>query len=143
MLFDPTNPIVALCAEGMMAENSENNGIARDLFKQAWEQAQSDLERCIAAHYMARHQKSAMEKLHWDQTSLEFALNVKDTDIKGFLPSLYLNIAKCYEDMGLYVKAAEFYELAKSRSAFLNDDGYGQMIRNGIENGFRRMSAKI
>lgn len=54
--IDPDNAVVKLCAQGMQAEGAGRRGDARALFEQAWEIAGDDYERCIAAHYLARHQ---------------------------------------------------------------------------------------
>ena len=56
-------------------------------------------EKFISAHYVARHQENIQDKLKWDETALNLALKINDKNIKGALPSLYLNIAKCHEDL--------------------------------------------
>jgi len=76
--------------------------------------------------------------LYWDKIALEFALKVDD--IRSYYPSLYLNIAKCYEDLHDYGNAKINYKQAFSYEADLPDDGYGQMIRQGIANGIKRIS---
>ena len=58
------------------------------------------------------------------------------------LPSLYLNIAKCHEDLGDPVQAESNYRLAASFEKYLPEDGYGNMIRSGIRNGLERISKK-
>jgi tetratricopeptide (TPR) repeat protein len=140
MQFDPENPIVKLCAGGMELEGAAKPDEAAAAFNQAWEQATNDFEKFIAAHYIARHQKSVADKLIWDKTSLQLALNIKEDGIEGTYPSLYLNIAKCYEDLNDFAQAKENYQNALTYTSFLGDDGYGNMIRAGIENGIRRVS---
>jgi tetratricopeptide (TPR) repeat protein len=140
MQFDAKNPVVKLCAKGMEQEGSGNPAEAKRLFMQAWEQAASDLEKFTAAHYVARHQPSILQKLQWDETALRHALALKDENMKGALPSLYLNIAKCYEDLGEKDKARIHYEQALSYSVFLANDGYGSMIRSGIQKGLDRIA---
>ena len=139
MQFDPENPIVKLCGQGMLLEGEAKPEEASNLFMQAWEQAANDFERFIAAHYVARHQHDVAGKLKWDETALRLALNLKDEGIKGAYPSLYLNIAKCHEDLGNLVKAKENYESALMFADFLSDDGYGNMIKAGINNGLARV----
>lgn len=136
MLFGADNPIVRLCARGMECGAEE----ALAIFHQAWDEAQNDLEKCVAAHYIAGHQKSIGDKLAWDQTSLEHALKVKDEGIRGAYPSLYLNIGKCLEDLGDPLRAHETYRLAFSYTAYLSADGYGNMIKAGIQRGIERTS---
>lgn len=139
MQFDAENTIVKLCADGMLLEGSGNAAGAADLFKQAWQLAASDLEKFIAAHYLARHQPTPAEKLHWDETALHFALQLEGSEVKDTYPSLYLNIAKGYEDLGNTDLAKKNYNSALEFSDHLPADGYGAMIRGGIENGLKRL----
>jgi hypothetical protein len=141
MHFDSDNAIIQLCAEGMLMEGRGERTKAAELFARAWEQAESDFEKFTAAHYVARHQPGTAEKLAWDQTALSFALKVEGDAIKGAYPSLYLNIAKGYEDTGHTAEARKNYETAQSYTSYLNADGYGNMIRNGILKGMERTLA--
>ena len=139
MLFDPNNPINKLCAYGMELEGEGKAAEAFIVFQQAWDAATDSLEKFTAAHFIARHQDSVTDKLKWDETALHFALDINDESIKGAYPSLYLNIAKCYEDLKDPVKARENYQLALKFTAFLLEDGYGNMIKGGIANGLERV----
>ena len=141
MLFDPNNPIVKLCAHGMELEGEAKPEEAAKVFQQAWDESTNNQEKFAAAHYIARHQNSVADKLKWDETALSLALEIEDEQIKGAYPSLYLNIAKCYEDLKDFAKAKQNYELALSHTAFLLDDGYGDMIKAGIANGLARVDA--
>ncbi len=143
MQFDPDNNIVKLCAKGMSMEGEGKKEEAFRLFQLAWDQASNDLEKFTAAHYVARHQVSVEDKLKWDEKALNSALKIDDDRIKGSYPSLYLNIAKCYEDLGLFTKAKENYELARSFVDYLADDGYAKMIKSGIANGIERVESKL
>jgi tetratricopeptide (TPR) repeat protein len=138
MLFDPQNKTVQRCARGMALEGEGQAEVAAAIFRQAWDEATTDLEKFIAAHYLARHQPSVSGKLHWDKTALNHAQQVLDATVKGAFPSLYLNIAKGYEDLQEFVRAHEHYKTALSYTPFLNDDGYGGMIRAGIAAGIER-----
>src|SRR5579864_6491359 len=111
MHFDPNNTIVQFCAKGMELEATQPSE-AKALFIQAWNEAKTDIEKFTAAHYVARQQPSTKDKLHWDKTALEFALKIEDDGIKSNYPSLYLNIAKCYEDLGDYNNAHINYQKA-------------------------------
>jgi len=143
MQFDPNNKIVKLCARGMELEGEGKNDEASKVFLEAWEQASDDKEKFTAAHYVARHQQSIADKLAWDETALELALKIKDASVKGAYPSLYLNIAKGYEDLEEFEKAAKNYETALTYTNFLHEDGYGRMIRGGVENGLERIKARL
>lgn len=140
MLFDPDNKIMKLCAEGMNMEAAGKPEEASILFIRAWNESLTDNEKFTAAHYVARHQKCVADKLKWDEVSLQFALKIKDDSIKRALPSLYLNIAKCYEDLDYICKAEDNYKLALLYADFLTYNGYGNMIRNSILNALNRCS---
>jgi len=96
---------------------------ASRLFLQAWNEATNDFEKFIAAYYVARHQKNVPDKLKWLETALQFALKINDEAVKGAFPSLYLNIAKCYEETGDPDKAKRNYELANSFTDNPSDKG--------------------
>jgi rifampin ADP-ribosylating transferase len=140
MHFDPENPIVKLCAAGMMAEGEGNRAQALALFMQAWNEAVSELEKSIAAHYVARHQSTLPEQLHWNELALTCALRSKEDAIAAMLPSLYLNAGKDHEDLRDYETARRHYESGLEHAHRLPDDGYGQLVRRGIENGLGRIS---
>ncbi len=115
-------------------------GDASALFQQAWAEATTDLEKFTAAHYVARQQKKVADKLAWDETALQFALQIEDDSMKAHYPSLYLNIAKCWEDLYDTANALKNYRLALSFADFLQDDRYGNMIKSGIAKGIERVS---
>lgn len=140
MNFDPNNNIFRLCTKGMELEASQNAKEAQQLFLQAWNEAKTDFEKFTAAHYVARHQNSVEDKLKWDETALALALKINDDTVYAGYPSLYLNIAKCYEDLNDLDKAKKNYQSALSYSKSLPDDGYGKMIKSGIKNGLERLA---
>lgn len=139
MEFDPNNKIVQLCAKGMELEGQAQPEEAAKVFDEAWRMATTDLEKFTAAHYVARHQKNISDKLTWDETALQHALNMTDASMKAALPSLYLNVGKGYEDLKDWHNAQRNYQAALSCAGFLPDDGYGNMIRTGIRNGLDRI----
>ena len=112
MEFNPANNVVKLCLQGMNMEEQEKPEQANKLFLQAWNEATNDLEKFLAAHYVARHQKNVPDKLEWLETALQFALKINDDSVKSALPSLYSNIAKCHEELGDFDKAKKNAELA-------------------------------
>lgn len=73
---------------------------AHKVFLQAWNEATNEFEKFIAAHYVARRQDNVADKLKWLATALQFALKINDHAVESAFPSLYLNIAKCYEELG-------------------------------------------
>jgi len=140
MEFDSNNDIIRLCVKGMELEGQGKPEEAYSLFMQAWSEAVSDFEKFTSAHYVARHQKSVLDKLHWDELALTHALKIDDDSIKSSLPSLYLNIAKCYEDLQNFQNAKLNFELANTFSQYLRDDEYGKIVKRGILNGIERVA---
>jgi rifampin ADP-ribosylating transferase len=139
MQFDPNNKIVKLCAQGMSLEGEGKKEEAAKSFQQAWDEATNDLDKFTSAHYVARHQENVADKLKWDQIALQLALRIDDDNVKGAYPSLYLNIAKCYEDLNDFDNARKNYHLALSFVELLPADGYGITIKGGILNGIQRV----
>lgn len=138
--MDPDNPIVRLCAEGMEREMRGHFEDASKLFMAAWDRSMDDFEKCVAAHYIARHQKTALETLRWNRESLDRANAVNDSSVQGFYPSLYLNMGKSHEDLGDREEARRFYELAEAKMNSLHADRYGDIVRDGIARGLQRVS---
>jgi len=123
MEFNPNNNVIKLCIEGMGMEEKGQPAEASRLFLLAWNEATNDFEKFIAAYYVARHQKNVSDKLKWLETALQFALKVNNDSVKSAFPSLYSNIAKCYEDLGDPGNAKKNHELAISSRDKPSDSG--------------------
>jgi len=121
--FNPNNNIVKLCLQGMVMEEKDKPEEATKLFLQAWNEATNDFEKFIAAHYVARHQKNVSDKLKWLETDLQLALKINNETVKGAFVSLYVSIAKCYEDLNDFDSAKRNYELANSFTEKPSDNG--------------------
>src|SRR5215472_13885249 len=116
MEFSPSNNVVKLCIQAMALEERGESEEARGLFLQAWDQATDDFEKFLTAYYLARHQDNARDRLKWHETALQFALRISDEAVSAAFPSVYTNIAKCYEDLNDLDSAKKNYELAISFS---------------------------
>ena len=121
--FDPNNPIIKLCMSGMGLEDSGNREEAITMFHKAWNEATDDYERFIAAYHLGRVQKSVTDRLKWMQTSLQCAQKINDDNVKSAYSTLYLNIAKCYEELGDSENAKRNYELSNSAKGAPTDVG--------------------
>lgn len=139
MQFNQDSKSIQLCIQGMELEGQGQPTSALLLFQEAWNEAINDTDKFTAAHYIARHQNNVADKLKWDETALQLALSINEDTVKSTYPSLYLNVAKCYEDLHDFNNALKHYELANSFTRFLPDDGYGNMIRAGIRQGMERL----
>jgi tetratricopeptide (TPR) repeat protein len=136
--MNPESPVVKLCVQGMEHESKGNFEQASRLFLSAWTQSTDDFERCIAAHYVARHQKSPDEALTWNQRSLDYARAVGGEKVRGFFPSLYLNMGKAYEDLGKRDDARRCYAMTEEVLSSLPDNQYGRMIRDAVKRALER-----
>jgi rifampin ADP-ribosylating transferase len=123
MEFNPNNNVIKLCIEGMGMEEKGKPGEASRLFLRAWNESTNDFEKFTAAYYVARHQKNVSDKLKWLETALKSALRINDVSVAGAFPSLYSNIAKCYEESGDADNAKKNHELAISSRDMPSDSG--------------------
>jgi tetratricopeptide (TPR) repeat protein len=141
--MDPNNPVVRLCVQGMEEESNGNHARAAELFEQAWKQGADDLERCIAAHYVARHQTNAELALHWNQEAMNCAQRITgDSVTGGFFASLHLNLGKSHEDLGNLDEALHQYESAAEKLASVPAGPYRDIVQGGIESGLRRATLR-
>ena len=139
--LSPDNPIVKLCVEGMQAEAQGRHGDARQLFARAWESSTDDFEACIAAHYLARHQETPQEMLRWNKIAFDRAAAVDDERVRGFYPSLYLNLGFSYETLGDRERAQRYYHLASGELHHLPDTPYAATVRQAIANALQRLQS--
>ena len=123
MEFDPNNHVVQRCIQGLDMEEKGKPEEASSVFLQAWNEATNDFEKFTAAHFVARHQKNVADKLKWLETALQFALKTDINTVKEALPTLYLSIAKCHEELNDPDKAKKNHELAISFTGKPSDKG--------------------
>lgn len=123
MEFSPFNTIVKICLQGMEMEQKGMPEEALRLFLQGWNEATNDFEKFLAAHYIARNQKNVPDNLKWLETALQLALKVNDPAVKSAVPSLYTNIARCYEDLGDPENAKKNKEAGSLFKAAIYDKG--------------------
>ncbi|MGW6872715.1 hypothetical protein ACWGHA_10310 [Streptomyces xanthophaeus] len=135
--MDPDNPVVRLCSQGMQAEAEDRAADARDLFARAWEAASDDYEACVAAHYLARHQPTPEQTLHWNRVCLDRADLVGDDRVTGFYASLHLNTAKAYGDLDDPDRAREHFVLAASHVGGVPPGPYADWLRTAVAEGLR------
>jgi hypothetical protein len=142
MVVNPENKIIQLCTQGVERENLGKPQEALVLFQQAWNEARTTFEKLTASHYLARHQSTVEQKLRWDITALDLAGVVRDKGVKQTLPSLCLNVAKGYENLGDLIKARMHYEKALACTTYLPDDEYTAKIKKGIKERLENLVVK-
>lgn len=62
----------------MRAEAEGKLEVARARFTEAWDSQTNDVEACIAAHYLARHQGDPRATLRWNEEALRRADTASD-----------------------------------------------------------------
>lgn len=124
---------------------------AREALQACWDRTQSSdhAERCVIAHYLADQQTNIEAETEWDARALDEHAQVEESaftalgidSAAGFAPSLHLNLGDDYFRAGRPELARE--QLAKVLSAehLLPNDGYGAMIRRGIDGLQQRLDA--
>ena len=95
----------------------------RRFFREAWDESTNDFEKFLAAHFLARSAESVRERLKWSETALESALKVDNEATRSALPTLYEDLAGCYEDLNDAMNARETRQLAASLSREPSDMG--------------------
>ena len=135
--IDPTNPVVALCAEGMAAEGTPSE--ARRLFERAWAARRDDFDAAVAAHFLARHQPTPTETLHWNALAVRHAEAVADGRTAGLLASLYLNLGDAQANVGDAGAAAASARRAAAHLAAVPPGGYREFVTLGVG----RLTARV
>lgn len=118
---------------------------AREALAGLWERVGSAgdaLHRCSIAHYLADLQDAVEDELLWDQRALAAVVDLSDEraqrfhenlQVRGFLPSLHLNLADDYRRVGDADRARHHLGVAGELADGLPDDDYGSLIRGGIQ----------
>ncbi|MGW6502877.1 tetratricopeptide repeat protein [Nonomuraea angiospora] len=142
-----TDPTMARIGQGVELHHHQGQPeAARDLFAQIWDDIggeQGDpLHVCVLAHSMADVQDDVHEELMWDLRALAAADRVTDEQVAqagvalpvaGLYPSLHLNLSECYRKLGDLDRAREHLQQARAGIGALGDDGYGKLIKGGLE----------
>ena len=139
------DPTMARVAEAMELGQTGRAAEARELFAQIWAELGPDgdpLHRVTVAHFLADLQDDPHEELAWDLRALDAVDGVSDEraadagvtgPVAAFYPSLHLNLGEDYRKIGDAEAARRHLELGLAAAGALPDDGYGQMIRGGLE----------
>ncbi|MEV7319557.1 hypothetical protein [Streptomyces sp. NPDC093970] len=91
------------------------------------------LHRCTLAHYLADTQDDPSDELAWDLRALSAADEAEGAvGLRGFYPSLHLNLAADYVKLGRAEAARTHLRRARGAATALGDDGYGDGVRAAI-----------
>jgi len=137
---------MARIGEGIALRERGERGAARDLFAQVWSEIGGEngdpFHRCALAHSMADVQDDVHEELAWDLRALAAADLLTNEraarggvagSVAGFYPSLHLNLGECYRKLGEVDRAREHLDRGRASVDALGNDGYGQMIKGGLD----------
>ena len=141
-MLDTDNPIVILCMEAEAARVEGNLDRAREVLRQAWEDAATPWERAVAAHYVAGIQSAPAGAHHWHRTAMDEARLAEADDpdsVRDLWPSLHLAFAGSLEGVGSPARAAEAYRDALAAARALGEAGEGYVA--AAEDGLRRVGA--
>ncbi len=142
--WTPIIRVIKLCVAGMEAEGQEQIDEAHALFQQAWAACRDDFDACVAAHFLARHRPTPADALHWNTLALAHADSATASGdgerLRGFYPSLYLNLGWSYEQLGDLVEAGRQYSLAATHLTELPSDPYSAVVRRGVMAGQQRVA---
>lgn len=104
-------------------------------------------QRCVLAHYLADLEDNHEVEVTWDERALTAYQQVAEPDLAplgipsahGLAPSLHLNLGDGYLRQGRLDRARSHLDAGRSAVHHLDSDGYGTMIRQGLE----RLDARV
>ncbi|MGX1807150.1 hypothetical protein ACWIGI_15665 [Nocardia sp. NPDC055321] len=125
---------------------------AREQLAALWDSVGADgdaLHRVTIGHFLADLHDHPADALTWDVRALDAADALTDArarehhstlQVSGFYPSLHLNLADNYRRLGAFDTARRHLAAARERLDVLDDDGYGSVVRAGVENVSRALA---
>jgi len=119
-----------LCAAGMMVDGDPSAALA--CFVRAWEARRDAYEASIAAHFLARQQSTAEDRLHWNEVAAARAESVPGDRAQPLLASLYLNLSDSYLTVGRLAEATSAAERGNTALRHLPAEGYGAFVAQGL-----------
>lgn len=104
-------------------------------------------QRCVLAHHLADLEDNLEDEVTWDEQALAAYQHVAESDLaplgipsaSGLAPSLHLNLGDGYLRQGRLDMARHHLDAGLSAAHQLDSDGYGAMIRQGLE----RLCARV
>lgn len=106
-------------------------------------------QRCVLAHYLADLEPDLDDEVRWDERALAAYADVQPHDLEaigipeaaGLAPSLHLNLGDGYRRQGRMREAQDQVAAGLVASGSLSDDGYGAMVRSGLQRLADRLAA--
>lgn len=138
-LLDPERPTIRLCVAGVEAEAAGDGEAAAALYTEAWDAALSDVDRAVAAHYLARVQPTEEGRRQLNRAALGHAL-AAGSAARDLLPSLYLNLGWSQELAGDVGEARRAYGAGEDALAVLTDRRMADSLRPALVRARERMA---
>ena len=149
------DPVMTRIGEALALGQQGDRAAARARFSELWEELGPEgdpVQRCALAHAMADVQDDPHEELVWDQRALGAAERITEArlaevgvvgSVRGFYPSLHLNLGDVYRRLGEFELARTHLELGREAEDALEDDGYAQLVREGLDRLARRLDGSL
>jgi hypothetical protein len=125
----------------------------RAALKERWARTGEDqnAQRCVIAHYLADVQDDLAHEVAWDEAALHAFARVSDEDLEpvgieraaAMAPSLHLNLGDGYLRQGRVADAGAQLALARASLDTLGSDGYGDLVRRGVDGLAERVAAAM
>lgn len=140
-----TDDVMVAIDAGLRQHIGGDRAGAYTTFAQLWEsigETGDPLHRVALAHHMADVCDDPAEELEWDLRALAAADSLTDARaqeyhaslaVRGFYPSLHLNLGEDYRKLGDLPAAREQLALARARLDALADDDYAAGIRLALD----------
>lgn len=108
-------------------------------------------QRCVLAHYLADREPELADEVAWDELALREHALLDDGALavigipsaRGMAPSLHLNLADGYLRQGRLEASRAQLEAGLAASDALGDDGYGRLVRGGLERLAERLAGHL
>jgi hypothetical protein len=140
-----TDDVMVAIDAGLRQHIGGDRAGAYETFSALWAEigAEGDpLHRVALAHHMADVCEDPAEELEWDLRALAAADSLTDSRaqeyhsslaVRGFYPSLHLNLGEDYRKLGEPAAAREQLALAREKLDALSDDDYAAGIRLALD----------
>ncbi len=138
-----------LAAVGLALSGERERGGAELLT--CWQDSADDehAQRCVLAHYLADLEDDVDDEVAWDERALAAhatlgrgdLVAVGIADAAGMAPSLHLNLGDGYLRQGRVEAARAQLDAGLVAGQALRDDGYGAMVRRGLDGLSARLAA--
>lgn len=142
--MNTTDPILTAITAAITLGQEGHRVQARAHMEDLWRQVGDHgdpAHRCMVAHSLADLQDSPESELTWDERAMAATEELTDErlqrlhptlTVRGFLPSLHLNLADDHRMLGQFDQARPHLAAATQGAQELPDDAYGRHVRDAV-----------